>query len=115
MPTVEKAGKSTEKPYKKGRPVKARIVRKEPGTRQFSPRGRRGRPGCSRLKFEEFEAIRLTDFMGMKQRESAEFMKVSQQTFSRVLRQARKCLAEALVKGEIIKVQGGAFRIERTS
>lgn len=97
----------------KGRPKKKRIVRNEPKTRQFSPRGRRGRPGYRELKFEELEAIRLSDFMGLNQRDASGFMKVSQQTFSRVLRSGRKCLAEALIKGEIIKVQGGDFKLEK--
>lgn len=94
-----------------GRPVKARIIRKEPSTKQFSPRGRIGRPGYRELKFEEIESIRLTDYMGLDQRESARYMGVSQQTFSRVLRNARKAVAEALINGEIIKVQGGDFKI----
>ncbi len=110
MPTAKKP----KKPVKKGRPIKPRIVRKEPKTRQFSPRGRIGRPGYKVLKIEEIEAIRFTDYMGLDQRESAKFMGISQQTFSRVLRNARKCLAEALINGEIIKVQGGAFKIEKS-
>ena len=109
MPTAKKA----IKPVKQGRPVKTRIVRKEPQTRQFSPRGHVGRPGYKELKYEEIEAIRLADYVGLDQRESAKFMGISQQTFSRVLRNARKCLAEALIKGEIIKVQGGDFKLER--
>ena len=100
---------------KKGRPIKLRMVRNEPKTRQFSPRGRRGRPGYRLLKMEEFEAIRFADFMGLDQREAAAFMKVSQQTFSRVLRKGRKSLAEALIKGEIIRIQGGDFKIEKSN
>jgi predicted DNA-binding protein (UPF0251 family) len=49
--------------------------------------------------------------MGLDQRESAKMMGISQQTFSRVLRVARKSLAEALVNGEIIKVGGGHYKI----
>ena len=101
----------TKNPAKKGRPIKARIIRKEPKTRQFSPRGRVGRPGYKELKFEEIESIRLADYMGLDQREAAAFMKVSQQTFSRVLRKGRKSLAEALIKGEIIRIQGGYFKV----
>lgn len=108
MPTE----KMTEKPAKKGRPIKARVVHREPGTKQFSPRGRIGRPGYKALKFEEIESIRLIDYMGMDQREAAKSMGISQQTFSRVLGKARKTLAEALINGEIIKVQGGDFKIE---
>jgi predicted DNA-binding protein (UPF0251 family) len=36
---------------------------------QFSPRGRPGRPDEIELKMEEFEAIRLADYTGLKQRE----------------------------------------------
>ena len=108
MPTP----KSAEKPPQRGRPRKPRVVRKEPKTRQFSPRGRVGRPGHRELKYEELESIRLADFMGLNQHEAAKFMDISQQTFSRVLRNARKCLAEALTNGEIIKIQGGVFKIE---
>lgn len=96
-----------------GRPKKIRKVAKEPNTKQFSPRGTRGRPGYNQLKVEEFEAIRLSDHMGLKQAEAALLMGISQQTFSRILRNARKCLAEALVLGHIIKVDGGVFKIEK--
>ena len=95
-----------------GRPIKSRIVHRDPGTKQFSPRGHRGRPGYNEIKVEEVEAIRLIDHMGLKQAEAARSMGVSQQTFSRVLRKARKSLAEALVLGRIIKVSGGVFKIE---
>ncbi|MFH1190056.1 MAG: DUF134 domain-containing protein [Candidatus Omnitrophota bacterium] len=103
----------SKKPDKRGRPIKARIVTREPGTKQFSPRGRIGRPGYKALKFEEIESIRLIDYMGLDQREAAKLMGVSQQTFSRVLRKCRKTLTEALINGEIIKVQGGDYRIEK--
>ena len=96
-----------------GRPVKHRIVHKDPDTKQFSPRGTRGRPGYNKLKVEELEAIRLIDHMGLKQIEASEAMGISQQTFSRILRNARKAIAEALVLGHIIKVVGGVFKIEK--
>lgn len=96
---------------RKGRPIKTRLIQQEPKTKQFSPRGKAGRPGHSELKHEEFEAIRLNDHLGLRQDESARFMKVSQQTFSRILTRARKAVAEALVTGKIIKVDGGNFKI----
>ncbi len=96
-----------------GRPIKSRIVHKDPDTKQFSPRGHRGRPGYNELKIEEIEAIRLIDHMGLKQSEAAGSMGISQQTFSRVLRHARKSIGEALVLGRIIKVGGGVFKIEK--
>ncbi len=96
-----------------GRPKKYRIVQKEPNTKQFSPRGTRGRPGYNQLKIEELEAIRLYDYMDLKQAEAAVYMGISQQTFSRILKNARKCLAEALVLGRIIKIDGGVHKIEK--
>ena len=95
------------------RPIKIRIIRKEPPIKQFSPRGKRGRPGYLELKFEEFEAIRLSDHLGLGQKESARFMGISQQTYSRVLKEARKCVAGALVKGNIIKVKGGEYELDK--
>lgn len=96
-----------------GRPKKIRKVAKAPNTKQFSPRGTRGRPGYNQIKVEELEAIRLSDHMGLKQSEAAQCMGISQQTFSRILKNARKTLAEALVLGHIIKVNGGVFKIEK--
>jgi predicted DNA-binding protein (UPF0251 family) len=115
MATERSHKKKVLRPAVRGRPKKPRVIRDEPVTRQFSPRGRVGRPGHMELKMEEFEALRLADHIGMGQREASEFMKISQQTFSRVLKAARKNVAEALVKGEIIKVRGGAFKLEKNA
>lgn len=98
---------------RRGRPKKVRTIKRSPQIRQFSPRGRVGRPGYIELNLEEFEAIRLSDQMALSQQESAKFMNISQQTFSRVLRNARRQLAEALVKGDIIRVNGGAYKLEK--
>ena len=95
----------------RGRPKKYRIVRTDPKISQFSPRGKAGRPDEVDLAMDEFEAIRLTDFMGLDQKEAARFMRISQPTFSRTLEKARKTIATALVKGTIIKIQGGHYVI----
>jgi predicted DNA-binding protein (UPF0251 family) len=97
----------------RGRPVKPRMMTREPEIRQFSPRGRRGRPGYINLKYEGYEAIRLYDYMELDQKEASSRMRVSQQTFSRILRKARKDLAKALINGDIIKISGGNFRISK--
>lgn len=95
----------------RGRPKKYRIVRTDPKISQFSPRGKAGRPDEVDLAMDEFEAIRLTDFMGLGQKEAARLMRISQPTFSRTLEKARKTIATALVKGTIIKIQGGHYVI----
>ncbi len=95
----------------RGRPKKYRIVRQDPKISQFSPRGRPGRPDEVAISIDEFEAIRLADFLGLSQQEAAKSMHISQQTFSRTLTKARKTLANGLVRGAIIKIQGGQYVI----
>lgn len=89
----------------RGRPKKYRIVRADPKISQFSPRGKPGRPDEVELTTDEFEAIRLADYIGLSQKEAAESMQISQQTFSRILQRARKKLANGIINGEIIKIQ----------
>ncbi|MFH1655501.1 MAG: DUF134 domain-containing protein [Candidatus Omnitrophota bacterium] len=96
----------------RGRPKKLRIVKKRPEIRQFSPRGKPGRPNEIELKIEEFEALRLADYEGQNQVEAADDMGISQQTFSRVLNKARRSLSEALVTGKIIRIQGGDYSLD---
>jgi len=88
----------------RGRPKKRRFIQKEPNIRQFSPRGRHGRPGYVELSIDGYEALRLTDFLNYSQKEASESMKVSQQTYSRVLRAARRAVAEAITLGLIISI-----------
>ncbi len=95
----------------RGRPKKYRIVKQDPRISQFSPRGRPGRPDEVNLGMEEFEAVRLTDFMGHSQKEAAKSMRISQPTFSRILKRAHKAIADSLVGGKIIKIQGGTYVI----
>jgi uncharacterized protein len=95
----------------KGRPKKRRLVRDDPKIIQFSPRGRPGRPDETDLAMEEFEAIRLTDCLLHDQKRAAQAMHISQQTFSRILKRARRTLADALINGKILKIQGGHYLI----
>ncbi len=60
---------------------------------------------------DEYEAIRLADHTGLNQKESAKSMHISQQTFSRILKKAHKTIADGLVNGKIIKIQGGYYVI----
>ena len=60
---------------------------------------------------DEFEAIRLADYMGLPQKEAAKSMRISQQTFSRILKRAHKDIAHGLINGNTIKIQGGHYVI----
>jgi len=93
----------------KGRPRKTKIVEGEPRIGHFSPRGKPGRPDEAVVAVEEFEAIRLHDYLGMQQKKAAEMMGISQQSFSRIVREARKKVSGAIVNAKIIRIEGGYF------
>jgi len=59
----------------------------------------------------EFEAIRLKDLEGLEQEECAKKMDISQPTFFRLLDSARKKIADAIVNGKAIKIEGGVYKI----
>jgi predicted DNA-binding protein (UPF0251 family)/DNA-directed RNA polymerase subunit RPC12/RpoP len=61
------------------------------------------------LKLEELEAIRLKDLEGLEQSECAEKMEVSRPTFQRILLSAREKIADSLVNGKIIHIEGGNY------
>ncbi len=63
------------------------------------------------LTVDECEAIRLADLEGLYQEHAAERMKVSRQTFGRIIESAHKKVAEALVKGKALKIEGGEFEM----
>jgi predicted DNA-binding protein (UPF0251 family) len=62
------------------------------------------------LTIVEFEAIRLIDAEDKSQNDAAALMKISQPTISRILNAARKKVADALVNGKGIKIEGGDFK-----
>ena len=63
------------------------------------------------LSVEEAEAIRLKDLEGLQQEACAEHMQVSRSTFHRVLESARSKLADALINGKAIRIEGGTFEM----
>lgn len=67
------------------------------------------------LGFEELESIRLIDFEGLDQGEAALRMEVSRGTFQRILYEARKKVAEALVQGKSIAIEGGNYTESSTA
>jgi predicted DNA-binding protein (UPF0251 family) len=66
------------------------------------------------LELDEMEAIRLADLEGLYQEEAAERMKVSRPTFGRIVAAARKKIAEALVAGKALRIEGGPVTMETT-
>ena len=63
------------------------------------------------LLVEEAEAIRLKDLSGLEQGECAHKMSVSRTTFSRMLDSARQKVADAILNGKAIRIEGGDFEM----
>lgn len=94
------------------RPKKCRMVDAAPGVRLFKPQGIPARLLEEiYLSFEGYEALRLADLEGLRQDEAAERMKVSRQTFGRILSEARKAVTEAIVQGLVLRIEGGEYRM----
>ena len=95
------------------RPFKCRQVGCKPDISYFKPRGI-SVPKLEEviLTMDEFESIRLADFVGMYQDNAAKKMNISRQTFGNIVKSARKKIAEALVNGKAIKIEGGTYQME---
>ena len=92
------------------RPRNCRRVGSMPESNYFKPRG----IPLSMLEeviltVDEFEAIRLADLEGLYQEQAAKKMNVSRPTFGRIVESAHKKVADALVKGKALKIEGGEF------
>ncbi|KUO59431.1 MAG: hypothetical protein APF84_07675 [Gracilibacter sp. BRH_c7a] len=63
------------------------------------------------MSIEEFETIRLIDFEGLDQEQCAENMEVARSTVQRIYNDARKKIAESLVNGKTLRIEGGNYKI----
>ena len=63
------------------------------------------------MSVEEFETLRLIDYMGMTQEESACFMNAGRATIQSLYTEARRKLARVLVEGAVLKIQGGNYSV----
>ncbi len=90
------------------RPVMDRRVSGRPASTLFKPAGI---PAMEIpelvLTLDEFEALRLADYDGLYQEAAAMRMGVSRQTFGRIVENARRKVADALVNGKALRVEGG--------
>lgn len=95
------------------RPLKCRHIASQPGVTYFKPRG----IPLSELEevvlaLDETEALRLADLEGLYHDAAAARMKVSRQTFGNIVHAAHRKVAEAIVQGKALKIEGGAYHME---
>ena len=89
-------------------PYRKRMIWQPPRFRNFKPSGipRRALESIV-LTVDEYEAIRLADHLGLEHQAAAERMKISRPTFTRLIEQARRKVATALVEGKELIIEGG--------
>jgi uncharacterized protein len=64
------------------------------------------------LNLDEYEAIRLADLEGLYQEQAAALMNISRQTFGRIIGEAHRKIADVLVYGKALKIEGGSVSMK---
>ncbi len=96
------------------RPRKRRMIHFEHNVRHFKPSGT-----CLKdleevnITIDELEAFRLSYIEDMKQETAAEKMQVHQSTYQRTLQKTLQKVADALVNGKSIRIEGGDYTMPR--
>ena len=93
------------------RPVKCRKVCHFPQILEFLPAGDTEKKAPIVLTVDEYETIRLLDKNGYSQEQCAVSMQIARTTVQRIYEIARKKIADALIDGHPLKIEGGDFII----
>ena len=92
------------------RPTKKRLVGALPPSSGFFPEGREDNPPVN-ITLEEYECLRLLDYLGMTQEECAVKMQVARTTVQALYLAARRRIAGALVEGRPLSISGGSYKL----
>lgn len=94
------------------RPRKWRRVCSLPQNRKFGPLNTAQEPTeFVNLTVDEYETIRLIDLQGFTQEECAKQMDIARTTVQRIYIDAREKLADFLVNGKFLTIEGGNFKL----
>lgn len=92
------------------RPQKWRKVCSLPACSKFGPQN-----NCAKdrliLKVDEYECVRLIDLQGLTQQQCAQKMEVARTTVQSIYASARKKIAECIVDGKQLVIDGGEYQI----
>lgn len=93
------------------RPKKCRRVCQFPQNVVFMPEEGSKEHDAVILTVDEYETIRLIDKEGMSQEQCSEFMQVARGTVQQIYTNARRKLADMLVDGLLLRIEGGDYRL----
>lgn len=88
------------------RPQKLRCICSKPKITGILPQGCPEK-GILNLTYDEYEVIRLLDYVRLTQEQCAEKMEISRPTVTRIYNRARQKIADALVNGYRLTISGG--------
>ncbi len=90
------------------RPQKNRNVNTPPTIKEFKPIGvPRKALHETFLSLDEYEAIRLADYLGYPHDKASDEMNISRPTFTRLIEKARKKISTFLIEGSALIIEGG--------
>ena len=96
------------------RPKSDRIIHEPPLFSEFKPMGIPGRAlEQIKLSLDEFEALRLADHAGLSHEEAAKQLEISRSTFTRLIRKARKKVADFMFLGKMLSIGGGNVHFKK--
>lgn len=94
------------------RPIKCRRVCCLPRNNEFVPVSSMDDVNKTVIiTVDEYETVRLIDNENMSQEKCGEYMRVARTTVQQIYNNARKKIAQALVNGLAIKIEGGDYRL----
>lgn len=96
---------------KVARPKKCRKVCQMPMINEFRPINDFSGKSAVVLTVDEYEAVRLIDRQGFSQEECSAYMQVARTTAQKIYNSARKKIADALVEGSALRIEGGDYQL----
>lgn len=93
------------------RPQRCRRICAFPQTEAFCPSPCNDAAGQTTMTIDEYEVIRLIDLVGLTQQQCAKQMGVSRTTVTAIYDSARSKMADALVHGKRLLIEGGHVKM----